>query len=471
MVALTKACGVSVLIVAGASTACAGTYETTVRHALASARRARSAVSSSHQGESGTEQPSPSTAANLPEYERLAVERNPGLQAAFERWQASVHRISRSRRLPEPTLSFGYFVRSVETRVGPQQARVGVQQRFPWPTRLTAGADAASAQARSMQRRFEARALSVTRRVATAYWNLWQIRTTRVIHRDHLAVVRGLSESVRARISTGAATLADLQQIDLAAARLEDNILGMDEAERGAQARLRAEIGVGPDFPVPTPDPPGAARMPRDSDESLSTMVRSHPAITSVEALADSSDAAARASGAARLPSLTLGADWIITGEATMPGVQNSGQDSIVVAAGLKLPLWQGSYSDEVEAAQADSRAHRAEQRSLLERAEARVSATLANLRDSVRRVELYRSTLVPQAETVHESVLGSYTVGRGTVAQTLLSQRDLLELRIELEQARADHARTWATLEELVGQALPPAGGAAGASGAGEGS
>ena len=40
--------------------------------------------------------------------------------------------------------AFGYFVRSVETRVGPQRARISLQQAFPWPTRLTAGSDAAS---------------------------------------------------------------------------------------------------------------------------------------------------------------------------------------------------------------------------------------------------------------------------------------------------------------------------------------
>jgi outer membrane protein TolC len=90
--------------------------------------------------------------------------------------------------------------------------------------------------------------------------------------------------------------------------------------------------------------------------------------------------------------------------------------------------------------------------------AEAELASTLANLRDAKRRVELYQMTLVPQAETAYDSVLGSYTVGRGTVAQSLLAHRDLLELRIELERARADHARTWARLEELVGRELSPA-------------
>lgn len=437
---------------------CAGTYESALRYDLVRAEREYAFSPETEAASSAGREPASSVEAGLSGYLRLALENNPDVRAGFERWQASVHRISRARRLPEPTIGFGYFVQSVETRVGPQQARLSLHQAFPWPTRLSAGADAASAQARAMQRRFEAQALSVAQRVEAAYWNLWQIRTTRSIHHEHLNVIRGLSESVRARMSTGVATLADLQQIDLAAARIADNIRGMDEAERGAKALLRAAIGVAADYPIPTPDEPLETGMPADSPEVLSASAQAHPMIDSLGLLAEASEATARAEGAERFPVFTVGADWIITGDAAVPGVEGSGQDAIIVGAGARVPLWQGSYSDSIEAAEAESRAHRADQRSLVDRARAELASTLAKLRDATRRVDLYRVTLVPQAQTAYESVLGSYTVGRGTVAQALLSQRDLLELRIELERSRADHARTWARLEELVGHELTPA-------------
>jgi outer membrane protein TolC len=264
-----------------------------------------------------------------------------------------------------------------------------------------------------------------------------------------------LSASVRARISTGAAILADLQQIDLAAAGNEDNIRGMEEAERGAEAQLRAAVGVASAFPVPTPQEPGRTDMPAESSAALASLVRAHPSVESLGFLAEASEATARAEGADRFPSFTLGTDWIITDEAATPGVKDSGQDAVIVGVGIRIPLWQGSYADSVAAAEADSRAQLAEQRALVDRAEAELATTLANLRDAARRVKIYRGTLVPQAEAAYESVLGAYTVGRGTVAQLLLAQRDLLEQRIDLERARADHARTWARLEELVGREL----------------
>lgn len=393
----------------------------------------------------------------LADYFQRALRDNPDLSASFERWQASVYRISRARRLPDPTISFGYFIRSIETRVGPQRARVSLQQAFPWPTKLTAGADAASAQARAMGRRFEAQALRITARVSVAYYDLWQLRATRSIHREHLLVLRGLSESVRARLATGAAMLADLQQIDLTAARLEDDIRSMDESELSAEQELRAALGARTDISLATTEEPRSARLPTESSQQLLALAHAHPAIDSYGHLAEVSLAQARSEQAERLPSFTLSADWVLTDKTTMPEVPDSGKDAVMVGAGVRVPLWQGSYRDSIQAAQAESRAQLAEQESQRLRTTVALTTTLSRLRDSARRVEFYRQTLVPQAEAVYQSVLGAYTVGRGTVVQTLLSQRDLLELRLELVRVRAEYARQWAQVEELVGRQLTP--------------
>ncbi len=139
-------------------------------------------------------------AGTLGSYLAHALEQSPEVRAAFSQWKADVHRIARARRLPEPTLSFGYFIRSVETRVGPQRARVGLQQAFPWPTKLSAGADSAAAEAQVAEKKFQSRALAVRRVVTDAYYHLWMIRETRKIHEDHLIVLRGLAETTRARL-------------------------------------------------------------------------------------------------------------------------------------------------------------------------------------------------------------------------------------------------------------------------------
>lgn len=437
-----------------AFTACAGRYEAPARRDLA-AETQRYQERSTRDGQRVPALAEVAQRGELAGYVALALQHNPEIQAAFERWAAGVMRISRARQLPEPTLSFGYFLRSVETRVGPQHARLSLQQAFPWPTKLSAGADAASARARALQRRFEAQAVAVRQRVAAIYWSLWQVRTTRTLNVQHLEVLRSMSESIRARIATGTAALADLQQLDLSAARLNDNLRSMDEAEQTFQAQLCAELGLDCPDTLQThqnPPPPG---LPEGDPAALQRAASEHPLLQSSELLAQAADASAEAEQADRLPSFTVGADWIITGETTTHEAADMGKDALLVGAGIRLPLWQGSYADSVDAARAEARGQRAERAAQLARARAALVAALSSVRDSARRVELYRATLVPQAESAYESVLGTYTVGRGSVTQVLMAQRELLELRVMQETSSADHARAWARLEEVTGREL----------------
>ena len=389
----------------------------------------------------------------LSRYQTCALEQSPELRATFEEWRAATHRISRARRLPEPTFTYAYFVRSVETRVGPQRHKFGISQAFPWPTKLSAGADAASLAARSAREQYEASALQVARRVAEAYWKLWAIQKTRQVQRDQKKLLQQLSALARSRVEIGQSGLADLGQIDLSVSRMDDLLSGLDEAERAARAELVAAVGADPETPTPVVDrPPRILRVAED-EKSLRSAVVSHPRIQAIGSMAEAQQQRARAVGADRYPDFVLGAEYIETGPANASGVPESGKDPIIVSVAVKLPLWGGLYADEEDEALAQSAAFRARQSAAQDQAEAALEKAMSDVRDSARRVLLYRQTLVPQAQTVFESVLGGYQAGTSTVASMLLAERDLLELQLDEFKAQADHAVALARLEALVGR------------------
>ncbi len=386
-------------------------------------------------------------------YLACALEKSPELRATFEEWRAATYRISRARRLPEPTFTYAYFVRSVETRVGPQRHKFGVSQAFPWPTKLSAGADAASLAARSAREQYEASALEVARRVSEAYWKLWVIQRTRQVQRDQKQLLQQLSALTRSRVEIGQSGLADLGQIDLSVSRMDDMLSGLDEAERAAQAELLAAMGADPGTPTPVAESPPRIMRVAEDEKSLRSAVVAHPRIQAIGSMAEAQQERARAAGADRYPDFVLGAEYIETGPAAMAGVADSGKDPIVVSVAVKVPLWGGIYADEEDEALAESAAQRARQGAAQDQAEAALERAMSDVRDSARRVTLYRRTLVPQAEIVFESVLGGYQAGTSTVVSILLAERELLELQLAEFKAQADHGLALARLEALVGR------------------
>jgi outer membrane protein TolC len=393
------------------------------------------------------------------EYLAFALEHSPQTRAAFERWRAARFGISRAGRLPEPSLTFGYYLRSVETRVGPQQYKLGVSQSFPWPTKLSAGRDAAGERAEAAARMVDAHVLAVRRDVAEAYWTLWLIHEEERLSSEHDAVIEALAGAVRGRLQTGSATLADLNQVDLNIARHHDHRGQHAEAAHRASARLRAILGAAAASEMlRTTDQPSDG-LPSKTEVELTSLSGRHPLIQKSIHLAASEDHRARAQGADRFPRFNLGLSLIGTGDASMPGVSESGKDALVVSAGLSLPLWFGSYSDAVDSAEASSRSHRAMGEASQREAEAKLATALSNLRDAQRRIVLNKNTLVPQAESTFQAVLGGYQTGRSTVASVIIAQRDLIELQLEHARARAEHAKTWALLEFIVGMELDVGG------------
>jgi outer membrane protein, heavy metal efflux system len=386
-------------------------------------------------------------------YVRTALDNSPALRASFEEWRASAQRIRQARRLPEPVITYGYFVRRVETRVGPQRHKFGISQSFPWPSRLSAGADAASLAARSAQQKYEAAALDLTRRVADAYWRLWLIDRVRAVQQDQKRILEQFSSVVRGRLEVGQATLADLGQIDLKVSRLVDALSGLDQQERAASALLVAAIGAPPGTatPVTKEDPP--LILPAESDAALRSSAVDHPNVRALGLMADAQTQRARAAGAEAYPTFTLGVDYIETGPAVMPGVDESGKDAIVAMIGAKVPIWGGVYGANEEEAHAESASFQARQAAARDEAIAELEKALSEVRDAARRVKLHRDTLVPQAETVYASGLGAYQVGRSTLASVLMAERDLNDIQLTLDRARAQHAMAWARLEQVVGR------------------
>ena len=190
-----------------------------------------------------------------------------------------------------------------------------------------------------------------------------------------------------------------------------------------------------------------------EDDKSLRSAAVTHPRIQAIGSMAEAQQQRARAVGADRYPDFVLGAEYIETGPTDMAGVADSGKDPIIVSVAVKLPLWGGIYTDEEDEARAQSAAYRAKQGAAQDRAEAAFEKAMSDVRDSARRVELYRNTLVPQAETVFESVLGGYQAGTSTVVSILLAERELLELQLAQFKAQADHGVALARLEALVGR------------------
>lgn len=413
-------------------------------------------LSESDAGEAASSARRPSVSefeGRLDEYVDYAVARSPRLQARYAAWRAAVMRVDFADAIPEPTLSYGLFLRRVETRVGAQRQRVGLRVALPWPDSLKARTDAAVAEARAAELRFDAEVLSLSRRVADAYWRVWSIDRRREVLTDQIALVTQLAATVRARVTLGRASVAEASQVALMLSRLSDEQAGLDARRVEASAELMAAIGARPGEQAVMISAPVAVSSPTEPAQRLRAAARRHPTGLSLALQAEARRAAARDVETQHRPDLSLGLDYIDTARIDGVNVEDNGKDPIMLSLGVTLPVWGDDTRARaaMEGAEADALEHQGV--AVADALEAEVVRALTRIADSRRRLALLRSTLLPQAETAFRALTGAYEAQGGPIGAVLNAAREVNALRVAVIDAQVRHARAWALLHSAVGR------------------
>jgi outer membrane protein TolC len=439
--------GVAGLILAAGVFGCAGSRERAARDSwrMEAAKWASSPGSQTMNGtiESGTP---------LPELVALAFERNPSVTAARQEWKAALEQVPQARVLPDPMLTYGRFLQSVETRVGPQKQRLGVSQSFPWFGTLGARGDMALAGAEAARGRYAAALQRIYREMSTAYAEYYYLGSSIGIVRDNLGLLVQWEEILRTRYSTGAARFSDLIKVQVELGKLQDRVTTLEQQRAPHRARINALVDLHADNTIPwfdaLPEVAGLAR--RDSLEVR--LARQNPELAALRAMVEKETHGVDLAGKAGLPSFTLGVDWVQTDPGPMAGTVDNGKDPVMAMVGIRVPLWRGSVSAGVRQAQARRLSAQAALADRSNRLETDLADALFRFDDARRKITLYRDSLVPKVRESLDAAYSAFEAGQGSFLDVIDAERVLLEFRLVLERARADLLEARAAVDALTG-------------------
>jgi outer membrane protein, heavy metal efflux system len=389
----------------------------------------------------------------LSDYIRYALRNNPGLDAEHHRVLAARERVTQARTLPDPRLSYKYFIERVETRTGPQRQAFGLSQTIPWPGTLLAAGDARTAEARAAQEIHQVKSLALVAKVRRTYYEYAYLARARDVVEDMMKLLATVEEIARARYKVSEANHPNLIRLQVEYARLEDRLKTLNIMRSPIVARLNAALNRPVAAHLPWPAQLPDAELRATAEEILAIIHRDNPELKALDQRIKSANHTLTQATRAPIPSVTLGVEWIQTGSARGSGVSNSGNDPIAAMVSVTIPIWWGKY----KAAQREARARlrttalRKDNRTNLIAAESRM--ILFRLRDAERKVSFYRDTLIPKAEQALTVTERAFSVGKATFADFVDAERTLLELRLSYELARTQAATEIAEIDAMLGR------------------
>jgi outer membrane protein, heavy metal efflux system len=420
---------------------------------IAGQRQARSTGANVHETGFAIVAPLPEI-PTLEDYLARAALMNPGLKAAWHNWQAGLHRSTQKRYLPDPQFTYGYFIREVETRVGPQRHKISLGQKFPWPSKLILAAQAADAQARASGQRYQKAKLALFHKVKDAYYQYYFLSQSIEITTANLQLLQQLEAVARARYRSSSGKHPDVIRAQLELSSLEDRLASLKAMRKPLVSQLLYLTADSSRQQLPWPGKvPADVQLAMGGREIVAQMKRSNPDLA---AMAEDILAAEKAVSLARrsvLPDVTLGVTWIPTDEpdGPMPD-EDRGKDPLAFTVGFSLPLWYGRHRAARKAAQSKLHAVRLFREETSNMLIARIEKIIFEIQDAQRKRQLYRGKLLPKAKEALQSVQASYRGGKASFLSLVEAQRIRLQFQLELVRSITTHHRKLAVLEMLVG-------------------
>ncbi len=404
------------------------------------------------------EHPVFSDQSTLADYRAYAALNNPELEAAFNRWKAALEKIPQAKSLPDPRFSYRYFIREIETRVGPQRQAFEISQMFPWFGKLALAGDVATQAALAAQQRYEAVKLRLFFEVADAYYEYYYLSRSIVLTRENVELLTHLEEVARTRYQTAAGSHADVIRAQVELGKLEDRLKTQLDLRGPVVARLNAVLNRPVEATLPPPQPFALSDVSVDDSALLASLEKDNPQIKALGFEASRYRQAEKLARKQYAPDVTLGLNYIDVARSDLADrFSDNGQDAVGVMLSLNIPIWRHKYSAAVREAQQNHLAALHGKTDATNKLQAQLKMALYGLRDAARKADLYGNALIPKAEESLNVTEQSFQTGEASFLDLIDAQRTYLEFELAYARAKADHEQHLAQIEMLKGSTVSP--------------
>jgi len=394
----------------------------------------------------------------LSDYLRYASLNNAELKANFEQWKAALEQIPQAKALSDPKFTYGYFIKEVETRTGPQQQKFGIMQVFPWFGKIQVRTDVAAAKAQAAKQRYEITKLKLFRQVKEAFYEYVYLATAIDIAKQNLELLEHFEEVARTKYLTAAAIHPDIIRVQVELAKLEDILKSLEQLREPTVAKLNSVLNRPIDAELAWPEKSQPENVPLDRQHIIQALKRANPELAELSWEIQAAKSSVRLAKKKFYPDIGVGLDWIQTDGAVSPGVKGSGDDPLILMFSMNIPLWQNSYKAAEQQAKANVRKIQAQRTDVENKILSRVFEVLYDIEDSRRKTYLYGDVLVSKAEELVQASETAYKAGTVDFLSLIDAQRMLLKYKLDYERAVTNNQQKLAELEMLIGTELSSA-------------
>ena len=384
--------------------------------------------------------------------EDLALAAEPGQQALQARAAALAERGVIAGELPDPTLRVGLNNFPIESggfsTEGMTSAAIGLRQAFPAGKTRSISARQFGLLAAEMNGNADARGRFVLTAVRNAWLDLYYWEQAHELVSESRPFFDDLATITRSLYAVGRKSQQDVLRAELELSRLDDRLIDIERRSAGAQAALGEWVGHDAARPLAR-KLPGWNQVPLL--EALQGMLLDHPVLRAADAQIEARSAGVDLAEQRSKPGWALDLGYSYR-EGSLPSGEPR-SDFLTLGVTVGLPFFsKKSVDSTLSAALQERSAARSGRERTLRALQSKLAAEHARWQDLTRRLALYDTRILEQAEINAEASMLAYQSDKGDFADVMRAYADDLNTRIDYIRLQVERAQSYAALANLGG-------------------
>lgn len=375
----------------------------------------------------------------LDDYLLWSIDHSPELGAAQHEMTSRIHVAEAAGALPDLKLGWSEMLVPVETRVGPQQRAFSIAQPIPWFGTLGLKREVGLQQAAVAQFRLHEVEQRIGRQVRQLWFELALAQAQQHLTGEVILLAEENLLVTQSSYESGQATFRQLmavqQKLESLRFRLDD--LTDRQETLHTQLHLLAGNKVSATLPRAHFSFPPFDRLDLDDRSHLyAALDQNNPALLALRQEMAVSHTRQKLAGMVSRPDLSVGLDYIMTGSALNPELEDSGKDPVIARLQVNIPLWGGRSAGEKAAASEQVwKANSAldDQRLKLKH---ELDEALYQYRSADRELELLENSLLPRSKRQEQAVRASYESGQASRVDLMELTENILDLEWRILEA-----------------------------------
>ncbi len=363
-------------------------------------------------------------AQTLEDYFKTAAENNPGLQAQYKMFEATLERIPQARALEDPTLSVGYYAPSMETLMGKQVADISLSLMFPWFGTLKARGDQAALLADAQYQAFLDAKNKLYFEIAKAYYPMYELNRLRAIEKKNIRLLEAFKTLSTHQFENGKGSMADVLRVDLQLKSAETNLEILNKKEVALTSQFNSLLNRDYHAPVLIPDSIIIGSLPivyRKDSLSL------NPKLGEIALQEQASEAAKRVALKEGLPKLGVGLDYMLVSETDNSMMEHNGKNMLMPMISVSLPVFRKKYKAAQKEAELMQETYALQKQEIVNYLHGRYQNINFQIRQQDALIALYEAQ-IEEAKQIQDLLYSSYSHSGQGFDELLKIQQQLLE-------------------------------------------